>query len=633
MKKKALILLLVLSLVLSAFLVGCKPADKDTGKDDPGAEEPGGKEPGGDAEKPEAPSEPKGQFIIGNATELSGDWIPHFQNNAAEYDIYLATSGYSTVAMTPAGEYLVDETVVDSYEAVDNDDGSKTYTWKLKGGLTYDDGTEITAADYVAPILLWSSDVVLEMGANGNAGDRLVGYEAFSKGEKKEFEGVRLLSDTEFSLTIAPEHLPYYYELALVSAGPEKLDFWLKDVEIKDDGNGAYFSDNFTHAEQKDSISTARRAIPRPSSGPYVLESYDEASKTAVLKVNEKYNGTYDGQKPLIETIIYKLVNKETVMDELKTGGVDLVLGSASGPEIEAGLDLVDDGGFDYVTYPRAGYGKLVFGGDIGPTQFKEVRQAIAYLLDRNDFAKTFTGGFGGVVHGPYGEAHWFYQETKAELDGKINQYAYSLDNAIKVLEEGGWTLDKDGNEYKEGLRYKDVDGELMPLEIEWASSGNEVSELLTVQLVENKDLAEAGIKINETVMDFAEVLNYMERNKEEDPKYAVPTYGMFNLASNFTPIYDRTHYEEYGHGYNTSYIKNDELAKLGASLALTDVEKPDEFKSKFVDYITMWNEELPELPLYSNIYHDFFNDKLVGFENTPFARVIDQLVYCYVTE
>lgn len=622
---------------MSTLLVACT-SDEAPPVDDPdtGVETP---DTGDDDEDDDEdvvagpPSEPTGQFIIGNATELSGDWIPHFQNNAAERDINLAISGYSTVAMTPEGEYVVDETVVDSYETEDHEDGSKTYTWKLKGGLTYDDGTEITAADYVAPILLWSSQVVMDMGANGTAGDRLVGYKAFSTGEKKEFEGVRLLSDTEFSLTISSEELPYYYELPLVSAGPEKLDFWLEDVEVKDDGDGAYFTENFTLEKQEDNIDKARRAIPRPSTGPYVLDSYDEASKTAVLKVNPTYAGDYTGQKPLIETIIYKLVNAETVMDELTTGGVDLVLGSASGPEIEAGLDLVEEGGFNYTTYPRAGYGKLVFGGDVGPTQFQEVRQAIAHLLDRNDFATTFTGGFGGVVHGPYGEAHWFYQETKAELDQKINHYAYSLDKAIELLEEGGWVLDKDGNDYETGIRYKMVDGELMPLEIEWASSGNEVSELLTIKLVENEDLAEAGIKINETVMDFAELLNYLERNKVEDAKYGVPKYGMFNLASNFSPIYDRNHYEEYGHGYNSAYIEHDELAKLGRSIALSDVENPDEFKEKFVDYIVLWNEVLPELPLYSNIYHDFFNDKLVGYEMTPFARVIDQLVYCYVTE
>lgn len=636
MMKKSIMLLLILSMVLSVFLIGCSPSDEpvDTppvdGTEDP-VEDPGDDVPG-------PPSEPTGQLIIGNSTELSGDWIPHFQNNAAEADIYIATGGvsggYPTVAMTPAGEYLVNETVVESYETIENEDGSKTYIWNIKDNLVYDDGSPITAKDYVGQMLLWSSDVVLAMGANGNQGDRLVGYGDFSSGTTKEFTGVRILDEYSFSLTIAPEYLPYYYELPLVSAIPEKLSFWTEGLEVVDDGNGAYFTGDFTVEAQEKHIDNARRAIPRPSTGPYVLTSYDEASKTAVLDVNENFVGDYTGQKPLIQTIIYKLVNAETVMDELATGGIDLLLQSASGPEINAGLDLVEQGGFSYTTFPRAGYGKLVFGGDIGPTQFIEVRQALAYLLDRNDFAKAFTGGYGSVVHGPYGEAHWFYQETRAELNEKLNPYPYSLENAVELLEEGGWVYDANGNDYTSGIRHKKLDdGTLMPLVIEWASSGNEVSELLTVKLVENPDLAEAGIQINETVMTFAEVLNYMERNSVEDPKYGVPTYGMFNLASNFTPVYDRAFYDQYGHGYNTTYLDNAELAALGESIALSDAEDKEGFKQKFVDYITLWNEQLPELPLYSNIYHDFYNDKLVGFEDTPFARVISQLVYCYVTE
>lgn len=377
MMKKVVGFLLILTLVLSVGLAGCTAKDEPVDTPDTDVAD----------EKVGPPSEPMGQIILGNSTELSGDWIPHFQNNAAEYDIYSATGGYtvtgsySTVAMTPAGEYLVNETVVEKYEATDNEDGSKTYTWTIKEGLVYDDGTPITAKDYVAPALLWSSKVVMDMGANGNVGDRFVGYDSFNKAETKEFSGVRLLDEYTFSFTIDPEHLPYHYELALVSAGPEKLSFWTEDVEVVDDGNGAYFTENFTLEKQEKAIDLGRRAVPRPSSGPYILKSYDEGSKTAVLEVNDTYAGDYTGQKPMIQTIIYKLVNEETVMDELATGGIDLLLGSASGPEIKAGLDLVDEGGFNYTTYPRAGYGKLVFGGDVGPTQFKEVRQAIAHLF------------------------------------------------------------------------------------------------------------------------------------------------------------------------------------------------------------------------------------------------------------
>jgi len=585
--------------------------------------------------------EPYGQLTIGNTTELSGDWIPYFQNNAAEYDIYKLISGYSTVELTRSVEYVINETVVEKYEVTSNADGSKTYTWTIKDGLTYADGTPITAKDYVTSVLLWSSPVIGEMGAQNSYGLYFKGYTEFSKGEKKEFEGVRLIDDKTFAVTIAAENLPYFFELALVNVEPTKLSFWTDDkVDIKDDGNGCYFTDNFTKAAYEGRINAARREIPRPSSGPYMLKSYDEASKTAVLEINPNYKGNWEGKKPSIQTLIYKKVTAETAIDELATGSVDLLTGMGSGDEIQAGLDLVESGGFSYSAYPRAGYGKIQFVCDFGPTQFVEVRQAIAHLLDRNDFAKSYTGGFGSVVNGPYGEASWFYQETKDELNEKLNPYSYSLEKAKELLEKGGWVYDKDGNPYKEGIRYKKLDdGTLMPLIIEWASTeNNPVAELLVVKLMENPDVAAAGIKINQTVMTFPELLNYLYRDTTQGDKYGVPTYNMYNLASGFYPDYDlSTQYTidpvMYEQGYNDNFIKDEKLATLAKEMVLVDPNDREGFKRKFVDFIIRWNELLPDLPLYSNIYHDFYADKLKGFEPNDLLQLVDNILYAYIED
>ncbi len=638
--RRKLALLLSLVLLLSVF-TAC-------GKKEPAVVEDDGPEVVDDEpvdDGPEKPTEPMGEFIIGNTTELSGDWPPYWQNNASDKAIWDFINGQGTVDMTFEGEYLVNDTTVENFETEENEDGSKTYIWTIKDGLVYDDGTPITAKDYVASAMLWSSPVLSEMSGKPSYGLYYKGYKAFTSGESEVFTGVRLLDEMKFSVTIDAEHLPYFYELPNASVGPTKLDFYVgEEVDIVDDGEGCYFTGDFTKDNWEafqDKLNTARRAIPRPSSGPYVLESYDNASKTAVLKVNPNYPGDYAGQKPLIETVIYRKVTQETALDELSTGGVDLLAQMASGDEINAGLDLVEKGGFAYHDYPRAGYGKLMFQCDFGPTQFLEVRQAIAHLLDRNDFAKAFTGGFGSVVNGPYGEAQWFYQETKAELNDKLNQYPYSLEKAVELLEEGGWVLDKDGNDYAgEGLRHKKLeDGTLMPLEIEWASTEqNAVSELLVVKLQENPDVATAGMKINQTVMTFEELLNWMYRDSSEDPKYGVQTFGMFNLASNFYPTYDlsttyTTDPDMVKAGYNTNFLLDEELEKYAKEMVLLDGDQREEFKEKFVNFIARWNELLPDIPLYSNIYHDFYNEKLHDWNNNSLVDLPTAILYAWVTE
>lgn len=639
MMKKSIALLLVLVMVLSV-LAGCAK------KEDPPVVSTPDPAPSVDTPAPDVadtkPTSPQGQITIGNTTELSGDWVPYWTNNAADYDVYNFMVGYGTVDMTFGGEYLVNDTVVKSYTAEDNEDGSKTYTWTINDGLVYADGSPITAYDYVSSVMLWSSPQVQATGAKASYGYYFTGYSAFNKGESKIFPGVRLLDDMTFSVTIAAENLPYFYELPNVSVGPTKLAFWSDDsVTISDDGEGAYFSDNFTTEAFEERFKVARYSVEDfPISGAYKLKSYDESSKVAVLEVNDKYIGDYTGQKPLIQTIIYKKVTQETALDELATGGVDLLTQMASGDEINAGLDLIDKGGFDFTSYPRAGYGKLVFQCDFGPTQDVEVRQAIAHLLDRNDFAKAFTGGFGTVVNGPYGESMWFYQETKAELDSKLNEYTYGLDNAVALLEKAGWVLNADGGAYTEGIRHKKMDdGTLMPLIIEWASTEqNAVSDLLVVQLQENPDVAAAGIKINQTVMTFTDLLNYMYRDGTEDKKYDVPTFGMYNLATNYTPVYDlsttyTTDPDMVKAGYNTNFLFDEKLEAAAKAMVLLAPEDKDIFKAKFVEFVSRWNELLPDLPLYSNLYHDFYADKLKDYDKNPLIRVDKALLYSYVAD
>lgn len=605
-----------------------KPADSGEAADDTASDVPA------------PPTAPTGQIIIGTSTEPTGDWITTFQNNATDYDILNFLSGYSTVGQTFAGEYVVDETVVESYEVVANADGSKTYTWNIKPGKKFSNGEEIKAQNYVANFLLWNSKFIGDLGGKNQEAYRMVGHKEYSTGAAKEFSGIRLLSDTSFSVTLSKDFLPYFYELALAAGSPEYFKFWIGENEVKDDGKGAYFTTPLTVEAHKTGFEAARLNPIYVSSGSYVVESYDEAAKQVVLKVNPNYEGNYEGQKPLIETVIYKRVTTETQIDELATGQVDMLLQLAGGPEINSGFDLVDKGGFNYTEYPRAGYGKLVFVCDFGPTQSPLVRQAIAHLLDRNDFSRTFTEGYGSLVNGPYGEAQWFFQENKAVLNEKLNAYPYSLEKATELLVQDGWVLDEKGGEYKTGIRYKkDADGKLVPLVIEWcASDSSPVSELLVVKLQQSPDVAAAGMKINQTVMTFTELLNFYTRDGSQDKKYAVPTYHMYNMGVGYTAMYDQsetftTDPEKVRMGYNNNYIFDEQLEQLAKDMVKNDPTDREKFKSDFVNFVVRWNELLPDLPLYSNIYHDFYNQKLQNWNNNALLKTPQTLIYAYVTE
>ena len=689
MKKRITILLLVLVMVFSMVLAGCTPADEPA-DEEPATEEPA-EEPEEPAEEPaEEPEEPAeteepavetsgaGELIVGTGTEPSGDLAtPYWQNNATDAAINALLAGYSTFDMDRDAAIVLNETAVANLEVTDAESGGRTYTYTINEGLTYSDGTPITAKDYVASVLFFSSPQLVELGGKATSGQYFEGYRDFNRGESLTFSGVRLIDDMTFSVTLAADYVPWFFETAYASVGPMKLSFWLdsEDITVVDDGEGARFAfadeaadqefiakmevaevedaaedaapvyvQAWESADYKAAVDNARMDVNRPVSGAYMPKSYDQASKTMVIEINPEFKGNFEGQTASIPTLIFRYAPEATATDQFKTGAIDLLEGQASGDEINAGLDLVEaePDKYDYVDYLRSGYGKIQFVGDLYPTKDVEVRQAIAHLLDRNEFARAFTGGFGGVVNGPYGEGQWYYNETKAELDSVLDNYSYDPARAVELLEQAGWTLDENGNEYAgEGMRYKadPETGELVPLLIKWFSSeNNPVSDLLVVHLVENPDVADAGMVIEQDTGDFDTLLNYMYRDGSDDEKFAVPTYNMFNLGSGLPATYlPDTEYttdpDMVAAGYNTNFLLDDELFEASSTLGKVSPEDEEEFLRRYVNYITVWNRLLPDLPLYSNIYHDFFNSKLVGYETNDLLGLEISLLYAELAE
>jgi peptide/nickel transport system substrate-binding protein len=631
--KKTLSLLLVLTLVVASF-VGCSSNKKDSSdsKETNTAKE--------ETEATDAPKnlEPAGQIIVGDSTQLTGDFMEGWTNGASDMYVreLLGTylyNGYATIAKIQDGSFTVNSTAVKEMTPTENADGTKTFTITINEGLTYNDGTAINAKDYVFNILLRASKAFGELEADTTAYNYIQGFDDFNTGKAKELTGVRLLGDYQFSITVKKEKLPYYYDLTYALCRPEPMAVYAPGVTLQDDGKGAYFSDNFS----KDIIEgpiKSERYKPTVVAGPYVLESYDEASTTATLVVNDKYVGNFEGQKPQIEKIIYKYVIDATSMDELKTGSVDLLSTVSGGDEINAGLDLVDEGIANYNTYLRNGFGKLVFTCDIGPTQFVAVRQAIAHLLDRNEFAAQYSGGYASVVSGDYGLAQWMYQERKDAIDSSLDTYAFDIEAAKKLLIDDGWTLNKDGKDFVEGtddVRYKDVDGELMPLVIQWANTANNpVSDLLSTMLPSSME--QVGMKLEATTVDWGVLSNNVYRQGIDEPKY-----NMFNMGVGFADVFDPSlEYsldEAYMGLYNSNYIKDQELYDLAIALRNTDSSDREGYADKWVEFQKRWNYLVPDLPLYSDEYHDFFNKKLVGYEASSVWEISFAILYAHVEE
>ena len=647
---KLFALLLVLSMVTVMF-AGCK------GNTEPSTDSQASEQPSSETPSESEDTEPHDNKVIyGSSTEISGDlgnaW---WSNNASDKLVRDLINDYDVIVFDQFGQMKVNETVAESVTDETDSEGVLTYTVKIKQGLVYNNGTPITAADYVAYALVQLSPATLQAGATINA-DTTVGGTAYQKGESKVLSGVRLIDEYTYSISIPAEYAQYYYGLTYASLSPLYLPLYSSaDLTVKDDGEGAYLDGGELVADE---INASRYVYEgRVAAGPYVIKSLDTGALTATLEINPNYAGNFEGQKPSIKTIVVVKAEDDTMMDAFQTGEITFLSQLSDGDQIETAMDMVDDGGYSYCHYTRNGYGKIMFQCDGGPTQFAAVRQAIAYLLDREEFTSTFTGGYGSVVNGPYSTAQWMYQDSEELFNEKLNNYSYDPAKAVELLEADGWTLNADGTPYSgTGVRYKEVTAEqagdyaknvkldngkiLMPLYIMWASSeNNPVSDLLSTMLCNGKQTAEAGMVIEQNNMAFPELLNWIYRDKTVGDQYGVFTYGMFNLATGFAEVYDYAfnfasdpESEYVKMGYNQNYIFDKELDDLSVEMVYKAAPGDDAtFLDYFQKFIIRWNELLPEIPLYCNDYHTFFPSWLENYNESSLWDFQKAILYASI--
>lgn len=610
-----------------------------------------------------------GQVVIGTSTEASGDWAysAFVRNpNATDKAVMTLTDDMTTVDSDQHGDYGINKTVVKSYERIEEENGNVTYKFVINDGLKFNNGEAVTAQNFVAWTMFVTSPAGKEMGVVSATYNMLPGGLAYRNGETNVLSAVRLYDEKTFSITIAKtgedgetSYLPYYYDITYAAMQAVNLTYWFGEGwSVKDDGEGVYFVNadgkEFTAETVGETVEAARFATGnRVTAGPYNLVSFDQSSREIVLEVNENYNGNFEGQKPGIQKLVIVKTSEDTVMDMITTGQIQIYSQIADGSEVNAVMDLIEAGTINSSTsqYDRAGYGYFGFACDLGPTQFTEFRQAIAYLLDRVEFAQTFCKGWGSVVHGPYCTA--FTMTAKTDIEKKINHYDYNPEKAVELLKQAGFVYNADGSDYVDGsgeVRYAKVTEEqakyyesfnkvladgtiLMPATVNWASSeGNAVSALLSTMLANSDATKAAGVSIVKTEMTFPELLNYMYRQDSYGlgGDYSMPTYNMFNLATGYNGgVYDESYNwttdpEYIEQGYNVQHLYDEQLDKLSMDMVY-GVEPDDEatYLDLWEKYIIRWNELLPMVPLYSNIYvtvypntiDNYAEDSFWGFE------------------
>lgn len=182
-------------------------------------------------------------------------------------------------------------------------------------------------------------------------------------------------------------------------------------------------------------------------SGPYKFVEW-KPQEQIIFTANEEYYGG----APAIKEVIVVFMAEDAALAAVLAGEVDVAYTSATlgntkvkGYRVEK-LTSVDNRGFTLPMQPRTGE-TTVEGDPIGNdvTCHREIRQAIAYAIDRKQIADRVLNGFARPAYSENDGMPWNNPQVKIETD-----ISYSK----KLLSEAGWVdEDYDGIVEKEGIK------------------------------------------------------------------------------------------------------------------------------------------------------------------------------------
>jgi ABC-type transport system substrate-binding protein len=233
-------------------------------------------------------------------------------------------------------------------------DDSMTYTFTLRDGIVFSDGSPITADDVV-----WSFNHALDPKTGGWTGPYyftlIDGADEVAAGKATEVSGVKKVDDKTVTITIKQ---PSAYFLSSLSAGPSKI---LKKGAATDDG--------------------------KISSGPFIVKAWNHGQGLD-LAPNPQF---YEPVTGVTELDFVFNQDSETGYQLYRTGEVD-ILGSSQDPIPASRVPEVQDSP-DFRSTPAFNTRYVAFNNVLEPFKDVKVRQALARAIDRDTLANAVLGG------------------------------------------------------------------------------------------------------------------------------------------------------------------------------------------------------------------------------------------------
>ncbi|MDN3015862.1 ABC transporter substrate-binding protein [Paenibacillus sp. BSR1-1] len=393
-----------------------------------------------------------------------------------------------------------------------------TYTFHLRNGVTFSDGSPVTADD-VAFTLTLLHDPAYE-GYQDISLAAIQGGKEYKEGKAKTIEGIKVKNKQTIEITTTEVNAK-----ALLLLGGQVLSkaYYGKDYEY---GKLDYLKDLYS----------------KPlGAGPYKFIKYVPGQEIR-YEANEHY---YAG-KPKTKNLIFKVIDTSTSLQLFETGELDYASFSADDDTVGQLQSL----GFANVRVGPVNDFGLIYVNNSRP-QFKDkkVRQALIYGLDRQKIVDVKFKSYGEVANIPVSKVSWAYN------DKGINKYEFNAGKAKELLDQAGWKAGKDGIREKDGK----------PFVIHYLTRTAE-DPIIPIAKENYEDI---GIKFEPEIMDFNALVAKL--NKKDYDFASVSTSQILDPSD---PVEEfATGNPNNAAGYSNPKV--DELIKKG--LNTLDIEKRKE--------------------------------------------------------
>lgn len=250
---------------------------------------------------------------------------------------------------------------------------------------------------------------------------------------------------------------------------------------------------------EKDAAAFANAPV---GTGPYKFVEWKRGDT-----ITFEANPDYWGGAPKTPNIQFKIVpdNSARVV-ALESGDLDLVQSPLSPQDVTR---LQADGKFTVNRVPAAGYTYVNLNCADPILSDEKVRQALSYLVNRDDITASIYKGIGQVAKGPIPPGMWAFSAD-------LPEYTYDPEKAAALLDEAGWVLGADGKRSKDGVPMK--------LTVRTHSEDPDRRQLIEVLQAE---LQNVGIEADTNAVDFPTYFADVQAGK-----YQMGVIGWLNLAN-----------------------------------------------------------------------------------------------------